>query len=89
LEIQTLLSSTNRHNKEEKRIQYQRSNQSLGQIIENFNQIKLAASQHFADLYSQRNQEENEIATQEMLEHIPQSITTEDNELLTQEITEE
>jgi hypothetical protein len=60
-----------------------------GKTIENFNQIKLAASQHFADLYSQRNQEENEIATQEMLEHIPHQITMEDNELLTQQISEE
>jgi hypothetical protein len=34
-----------------------------GQTIENFNQIKWVASQHFAYFYSQSNQEENEIAT--------------------------
>jgi len=51
-------------------------------------QIKEATIHHFESIYNQNNGDDDDFTTQEMLEHIPQCITTQDNYSLTKEIEE-
>jgi hypothetical protein len=58
-------------------------------VLESFNQIKATTSQHFENFKLKDLQEDDDFATQEMLQNIPQSISEEDNVSLVKEITEE